>query len=53
MKEQWLGSRDGVCRPRRGGEDTMWSELSWWVEEQGRGRNRVVTEEEEEEAGGG
>lgn len=32
-----------VCRAGRGEEDTMWSELSWWVEEKGRGRNRAVT----------
>lgn len=32
-----------VCRAGRGEEDMMWSELSWWVEEQGRGRNRAVT----------
>lgn len=31
-----------VCRAGRGEEDTMWSELSWWVEEQGRGRNGAV-----------
>lgn len=36
-----------VCRAGWGAENTMWSELSWWVDE----RNRVVTEEEE--AGGG
>lgn len=39
-----------VCRVGQGEEDTKWSEFSWWVDEQGRGRNRAVTEEE---AGGG
>lgn len=32
-----------VCRAGWGEEDTMWSELFWWVEELGRGRNSAVT----------
>ncbi len=32
-----------MCRAGWGEEDTMWNELSWWVEEQGRGRNSAVT----------
>lgn len=40
-----------VCRAGWGEEDTMWTELSWWVEEQGRGRNRAVPGEEEAAGG--
>lgn len=39
-----------VFRVGWGEEDTKWSESSWWVDEQGRGRNRAATVEEE--AGG-
>lgn len=42
MKELWRVT-GMVCRVGQGEEDTMCSELSWWVEEQGRGRNRAVT----------
>lgn len=45
-KGKWRHGGKDVGIVRRAGpdeEDTMWSELSWWVEEQGRGRSRAVT----------